>query len=180
MSRLCFVQKAFLAGSWRIFFLSKILSCKMAPTCRFRASTLPILDPALCSNTNSIFCPSFYVKLSSLPGNKFWFRASFFFFLGAWLVRLWQAFVSFQIPLFPSPPDGIGCVGDIFFYFDMPSFALGNYATVGAVCELFICLPLLQCTRLRAVSLFTYCENRECTMTLMSTTVYSGPPAIVI
>ena len=71
-------------------------------------------------------------------------------------------------------------MGDIFFGFDMPSFALGNYPTVGAGCELFLSLPRLLCTRLRAVSLLTYCENRECTMAGMSISVYSGPPAIVI
>jgi hypothetical protein len=71
-------------------------------------------------------------------------------------------------------------MGDIFFGFDMPSFALGNYSTVGAGCELFLSLPRLLFTRLRAVSLFTYCENRERTMACMSITAYSGPPAIVI
>jgi len=67
-----------------------------------------------------------------------------------------------------------GCMGDIFFGVDMPSFALSNYSTVGAGCKLFLCLPRLPCTRLRAVSLFTYCKNLECTMACMSITVYSG------
>jgi len=66
-------------------------------------------------------------------------------------------------------------MGDIFFGFDMPSFALGNYPTLGAGWKLFLSLARLLFTMLTAVSLSTFCENRECTMTCMIISVYSGP-----
>ena len=148
------MQKASLVCSWKIFFLSRIPSCKMAPTCRLRASTWPILDPALCSTTNSIFSYLFLLNYLVYPVINFdseppfsfsrgldWYvcgRALFLFkfHFSHYLLTASGAWVTFSLAL--------TC-----------RFAVGNYPTVGAVCKLFLRLASLLFTRLRAVSLLT-------------------------
>ena len=107
--------KGVLTCSCRIFFISRIYSCKTAPTCRLRASTWPIVDPALCSTTSSIFCPSFSANRSSSPCNNFWFRASFFLLWGLFGTFV-EAFVPFQFYFSHHTLTASGRKGDILWF----------------------------------------------------------------